>query len=101
MDTTNTIYRKSSQLLGYADDLDLAGRNVDIVKEEYTNLSGVAGSMGLEVNEDKTKYLVTTSSKPRPTVQALHLSEKSFEAVDNFVYLGSQVNSDNSRYSVE
>ena len=39
VDTNSTIYRKSSQLLGYADDLDLTGRNVDVVKEEYLKLN--------------------------------------------------------------
>ena len=36
VETSGTIFRKLSQLLGYADDLDLIGRNVDIVKDNFT-----------------------------------------------------------------
>src|SRR6201992_17948 len=35
MDTSNTIFTKSSQLLGFADDLDVIGRNVDVVKDNF------------------------------------------------------------------
>jgi hypothetical protein len=97
VETSGTIYRKASQLLGYADDLDLVGRNVDIVKENYGNLESRASVYGLEVNEDKTKYLVVSpSASDRPPDRVLEVGEKTFEAVNSFIYLGSQVNSDNS-----
>src|SRR6201990_1734370 len=54
VETSGTIYRKTSQLLGYADDLDMVGRNVDIVKENYTKLDSSASIYGLD--ERKTKY---------------------------------------------
>ena len=38
MDTSNTIFTKSSQLLGFADDLDVIGRNMDVVKEKFVAL---------------------------------------------------------------
>ena len=34
IDKSSTIFTKSSQLLGFADDLDLIGRNMDVVKEK-------------------------------------------------------------------
>ena len=40
MDTSNTIFTKSSQLLGFADDLDVIGRNMDVVKEKIHCLGG-------------------------------------------------------------
>src|ERR1700753_3729631 len=38
MDTRSQIFTKSSQLLGFADDLDLIGRNMDVVKEKFVAL---------------------------------------------------------------
>src|ERR1700744_5540089 len=58
VETSGTIYKKTSQLLGYADDLDMVGRNVDIVKENYTKLDSSASIYGLELNERKTKYII-------------------------------------------
>lgn len=96
VETSGTIYRKSSQLLGYADDLDTIGRNVDIVKENYTKLDESAAVYGLEVNEEKTVYMKTSSSSEnRSQNQTLQIGDKHFKAVDSFVYLGSLVNSDN------
>ena len=96
VDTSNTIYRKSSQLLGFADDIDLAGRSVDVVKDEFTKLSRAAAHIGLEVSESKTKYMATSSSNSRQPGQTLQIDGRNFETVDSFVYLGSQVNSDNN-----
>ena len=37
MDTSNTIFTKS-KLLGFADDLDVIGRNMDVVKDKFIAL---------------------------------------------------------------
>lgn len=66
------------------------------IRLSYGKLSEASENIGLEVNEKKTKYLVTSSSNSRPPVQTLQLGGKTFERVDSFIYLGSQVNSDNS-----
>jgi len=67
MDTSSTIFTKSSQLLGFADDLDIMGRNMDDVMEKFKALDTKGADLGLKVNDAKTE----------------------------FVYLGSQLNSDN------
>src|SRR6202012_3761862 len=51
VETSGTIFRKLSQLLGYADDLDLIGRNVDTVKESYTRLKEKGKEFGPKVSE--------------------------------------------------
>lgn len=95
VETSGTIFRKLSQLLGYADDLDLIGRNVDIVKENFTNIEEKGAEFGFKVSEKKTKYMTTSLSDSR-SIDTLEVNGKHFETVDNFIYLGSQVNSDNS-----
>lgn len=97
VETSGTIYRKTSQLLGFADDLDLMGRNVEIVKENYESLESSAAVYGLEVSESKTEYMVA-STVPRDGQQdqVLRVGQKNFKAVNSFVYLGSQINSENN-----
>ena len=85
-----------SQLLGYADDLYLIGCNVDTVKENYTRLEEKGKEFGLKVCEKKTKYMTTALSDGRPLSHMLAMNGKRFETVDSFIYLGSQVNSDNN-----
>ena len=54
MDTNSSIFTKSSQLLGYADDLDIIGRNMEAVKEKFTALEEGGSKFGLKVNDTKT-----------------------------------------------
>lgn len=92
----NTIYRKSVQLVAYADDIDIVARSVRHLEEPFTALRMEAANLGLEVNVDKTKYMVATASTPLSTApQTIQLGETSFNMIDNFVYLGSLVNSMN------
>ena len=46
------------QLLVYADDVNILGGNVHIVKENAEALIVASKETGLEVNADKTKYMV-------------------------------------------
>ena len=46
------------QLLAYADDVNIPGRNVHTVKENAEALVVATKDIGLEVNVDKTKYMI-------------------------------------------
>ena len=97
IDTRGTIYHKSMQILAYADDVDIVGRNARCVKETYLALEKAANKIGLKVNEAKTKYMI--ASKKSHTVPAVGqnilIGDKNFEVVDEFVYLGAMVRRDN------
>lgn len=85
--TSKTLAIGMAQVLGFADDLDIAGRSHAAVEETFTKLEVEAERMGLIINESKTKYMSTT---PR-TVQesnTINIGGHSFEVVDEFVYLG-------------
>ena len=56
IDTNNTIFTKSSQLLGFADDLDIIGRSMDVVKESFLALDRKSADLGLKINDAKTEY---------------------------------------------
>ena len=46
------------QLLAYADDVNILGGNAHTVKENAETLVGATKEIGLEVNADKTKYMI-------------------------------------------
>jgi len=48
----------TQQFLDYADDVNVLGRNVHTVKEKAESLIVASKEIGLEVNADKTKYMV-------------------------------------------
>lgn len=48
--SSGTIYRNSTQKLGFADDLDLVARDVGTVKENYERLKESSSELGLEAN---------------------------------------------------
>jgi hypothetical protein len=46
------------QLLVYADDMNLLGGNTDIKKKNTETLTDASKEAGLEVNTEKTKYML-------------------------------------------
>ena len=46
------------QLLAYADDVNILGGRARTVKENAETLVGATNEIGLEVNADKTKYMI-------------------------------------------
>ena len=55
---TGTIYEATHQLLAYADDVNVMGGSMRIVKENTEALVAATREIGLEVSADKTKYMV-------------------------------------------
>ena len=68
-----TIFSKSSQLLAYADDIDIVGRNFRAVSDTYNKLEREALRLGLQVNEDKTKLLMVAASARTKQLIGSHL----------------------------
>jgi hypothetical protein len=58
LQTTGTIHNKETQLLAYADDIDIVGRSQSAVRNAYLALEGEAAKVGLKINEKKTKYMI-------------------------------------------
>lgn len=63
--TSSTIITRSVQLLAYAEDMDIASRNINDLKTSYTNISSSAASIGLKINIEKTKYMKASRNASR------------------------------------
>jgi sorting nexin-29 len=61
--TNGTIFYESVQLLAYADDIDITAGSQAALKGAFISLERAAGEMGLNINEEKTKYLTTRMNK--------------------------------------
>lgn len=94
-DMNATLMNKTVQIIGYADDLNILERSVDAIKETFENLEVAAGDVGLRINESKTKLLIQSRKRRERMEQSIALAGHNFEVVDNFIYLGSNVNTEN------
>jgi len=52
--------------------------------------------MGMEINESKTKYMVTSTYEHRRNIGDLRIGNKTFEAVQSFQYLGNIIGNTNN-----
>ena len=72
----------------FADDIALSTNNVKDAETLMKELERVAATVGLRMNEEKTKYLVQNIDTP----DSLHsLTGEPIELVDDFKYLGSKI----------
>ena len=93
--TSSTLATATIQVLGFADDLDFAGRTQAAVQDTFNNLKLQAERMGLEVNDGKTKYMKTTSrTVPNQNGNTIRFGDHDFEVVDEFTYLGVLIRPD-------
>ena len=93
-DKNSSIFIKSFQVLAYADDLVLIGRNENILKEKFMAIASAAKQFGLEINASKTKYM-QLSKQPR-SLTALTIGDTDLESVTSFSYLGTTVDNSSS-----
>ena len=101
LETTGTIFYKSTQILAYADDIDIIGLRHSYVAEAYQGIEQAAENLSLQINEVKTKLMVATSAGLPIKNQNLRrcdvqIDERTFEVVSQFTYLESKVSNDNS-----
>jgi hypothetical protein len=84
------------QLLAYADDVNILGGNVHTVKENAESLTVAAKEIGLEVNADKTKYMVMSWDRNAGRHDSVKTGKSSIERVEEFKYLGTKLTDKNS-----
>jgi hypothetical protein len=84
LQTTGTIYNKETQLLAYADDIDIVGRSQSTVRDAYLALEREAAKVGFQINEQKTQYTISTRND-----RTIHdVGQEALEAANSSSNLG-------------
>ena len=77
------------QLLVYADDVNILGGSVHTIKKNTVDLVVASKKNGVEVNTNKTKYIVMSQNQNVGQNQNTKIDNTSFERVEEFKYLGT------------
>ena len=93
---SGTIFYKSFMLLAYADDIDVIGINSRAVSAAFSSLEKESRRLGLAVNEDKMKYIISTHKQAARIGPHVTIDSYAFEVVKDFVYLGTNINNNNN-----
>jgi hypothetical protein len=78
---------KLNQLLIYADDVNILGGSLHTVQESAEVLVVASKETELEVNADKTKYMVMSQDHNAERSDSIKTDNSSLERVEEFKYL--------------
>ena len=79
------------QLLAYADNVNILGGSAHTVKENAEALLVATKEIGLEVNADKTKYMVKSRDRNAGRGHSVKIDNSSIESMEDFKYLGTML----------
>ena len=84
------------RLLVYADDVNILGGIIHTIKKNAEALEVASKEIGLEINADKTKYVVMSRDQNAGRSHSMKIDSSSFARVKEFKYLGTTLTNQNS-----
>jgi hypothetical protein len=78
------------QLLAYVDDVNLLGDNTDVIKKNTKSIDS-SKEVGLEVNTEKTKYMLLSRHQNAGQDNDVKIANRCFENVTQFRYLRTTI----------
>jgi hypothetical protein len=92
------ILNGTHQLLAYADDINIVGENIYTMQSNTKSLLDASMEDSLEVNPEKTKYMLVSRCQKAGQRQSVKIGNRSFESVAKFRYLGTTLTDQNYIY---
>jgi hypothetical protein len=89
------ILNGTHQLLAYYDDVNIVGENTDTTQKNTKALLDTSKELGLEVNPEKTKYMLVSRCQNSGHTQSIKIANRPFEDVAKFKYLGTTLTDQN------
>jgi hypothetical protein len=83
------------QLLVYAVNVNLLRDNIDTLKENTETLINASKEVGLEVNTEKTKYMLLSRHQNAGQNHGIKIGNRYFKNVAQFRYLGTTITNQN------
>jgi len=87
---------RTHQLLVYAEDVNILGGSVHTTETNVENLVVASKETGLEVNADKTKYMVMSRDQDAGRSHRVKTDNSSFKRMEEFKYLATILTNQNS-----
>jgi hypothetical protein len=89
------ILNGTHQLLAYAYDGNIVGENIDTIQKNAKALLDASKEVGLEVNPEKTKYMLVSRCQKAGQWPRIKIANRPFQDVAKFKYLGKTLTDQN------